>query len=161
VSPLIQHGSFQNGEPNPVIYIPYRQEPPGGGLRVFGGLFVALGVIALVLSSVGLYGVMAYSVAQRTQEIGVRMALGAGAAHVSWMILRRGLVQTGLGLAIGLAAALGLSRVLRAVLVQVAPGDPITFGTITLLLTAVSLVACLLPARRATQVDPLVALRAE
>jgi putative ABC transport system permease protein len=115
----------------------------------------------LVLSSVGLYAVMAYSVTLRTQEIGVRMALGAEGRQVSWLILKRGLVQLALGLTFGLGGALALSRVLRTVLVQITPNDPVTFASITILLTIVSITACLLPARRATQVDPLVALRAE
>ena len=127
--------------------------------RVFGTLFVIFAVIALVLSSVGLYAVMAYSVTQRTQEIGVRMALGAEARQVSWLILKRGLLQLVIGLTIGLGGAYGLSRVLQTVLVQVSPNDPVTFVSITVLLTAVSIAACLLPARRATRVDPLVALR--
>ncbi len=127
--------------------------------RVFGTLFVIFAAIALVLSSVGLYAVMAYSVTQRTQEIGVRMALGAEARQVSWLILKRGLLQLVIGLAIGLSGAYGLSRVLQTVLVQVSPNDPVTFVSITVLLTAVSIAACLLPARRATRVDPLVALR--
>ena len=129
--------------------------------RVFGGLFVIIGVIALALSSVGLYGVMAYAVTQRTQEIGVRMALGAGGPQVSWLILKRGLVQLALGLTLGLAGALALSRLMRSVLVQIEPSDPMTFAVITVLLTAVSIAACLLPARRATRVDPLIALRAD
>jgi putative ABC transport system permease protein len=129
--------------------------------RVFGGLFVIFAAIALVLSSVGLYAVMAYSVTQRTQEIGVRMALGAAGRQVSWLILKRGLIQLALGLTIGLGGALALSRVLRTVLVQITPTDPFTFASITILLTIVSITACLLPARRATRVDPLVALRAE
>jgi ABC-type antimicrobial peptide transport system permease subunit len=129
--------------------------------RVFGGLFAIFAAIALVLSSVGLYAVMAYSVTQRTQEIGVRMALGAAGGDVSWLILKRGLIQLALGLTIGLGGALALSRVLRTVLFQVAPTDPVTFASITVLLTIVSLAACLVPARRAMRVDPLVALRAE
>jgi predicted permease len=129
--------------------------------RVFGSLFAIFAVIALVMSAVGLYAVMAYSVTQRTTEIGVRMALGAEGRQVSWLILRRGLWQMGLGLTIGLAGAFGLSRVLRTLLVQVTPTDPVTFGTITIILTAVTIAACLIPARRATRVDPLVALRAE
>jgi putative ABC transport system permease protein len=129
--------------------------------RVFGGLFAILAAIALVLSSVGLYAVMAYSVTQRTQEIGVRMALGAAGRDVSWLILKRGLIQLALGLTIGLGGALALSRVLRTVLVQITPTDPVTFASITILLTIVSITACLLPARRATRVDPLAALRAE
>jgi putative ABC transport system permease protein len=129
--------------------------------RVFGGLFAIFAVIALVLSSVGLYAVMAYSVTQRTQEIGVRMALGAEGRQMSWLILKRGLVQLAMGLTLGLAGALALSRVLRTVLVQITPTDPVTFVAITLLLTVVSIAACVLPARRATRVDPLAALRAE
>jgi len=129
--------------------------------RVFGSVFALFAVIALVMSSVGLYAVMAYSVTQRTMEIGVRMALGAEARQVSWLILRRGLWQLGLGLTLGLAGAFGLSRVLRTILVQTSPTDPVTFVTITMILTAVAMLACVLPARRATRVDPLIALRAE
>jgi len=129
--------------------------------RVFGTLFATFAVIALVMSAVGLYAVMAYSVTQRTTEIGVRMALGAEGRQVSWLILKRGLWQMGLGLSLGLAGAFGLSRVLRTLLVQVTPTDPVTFGTITAILTVVAIAACLIPARRATRVDPLIALRAE
>jgi len=129
--------------------------------RVFGTLFATFAVIALVMSSVGLYAVMAYSVTQRTTEIGVRMALGAEGRQVSWLILKRGLWQMGLGLSLGLAGAFGLSGVLGTLLVQVTPTDPVTFGTITAILTVVAIAACLIPARRATRVDPLIALRAE
>ena len=129
--------------------------------RVFGTLFAVLAVIALVLSSVALYSVMAYSVTQRTQEIGVRMALGAQRPQVMWLIVKRGLGQLAIGLPFGLAGALGLGMVLRGILVDMMPGDPLTFATITVLLTTVSIAACLLPARRATRVDPVVALRAE
>jgi ABC-type antimicrobial peptide transport system permease subunit len=130
-------------------------------LRVFGGLFVCFAVVALMLSSVGLYGVMAYAVSQRTQEIGVRMALGGSSRQISWLVLKRGLFQIATGLTVGLAGALALSQVLRTVLVQTSPTDPITYAAISLILTAVSMAACLVPARRATRVDPLVALRAE
>jgi len=129
--------------------------------RVFGVMWAIFAVIALVLSSVGLYAVMAYSVTQRTPEIGVRMALGAQARQVRWMILKLGLVQLALGLTLGLAGALALSRVLQEIIVGISSTDLITFATITVLLTIVSVAACLLPARRATRVDPLVALRAE
>lgn len=129
--------------------------------RVFGFLFVVFAFIALVLSAVGLYAVTAYSVAQRTQEIGVRIALGARQEQVSWLILRRGLVQLGVGLGIGLVAAYFASGVLRQMLVQMTPTDPITFVGITMLLLVVTVTACLLPARRAMRVDPVVALRAE
>jgi predicted permease len=129
--------------------------------RVFGSLFAIFATIALVMSAVGLYAVMAYSVTQRKTEIGVRMALGANDRDVRWLILRRGLWQMGLGLVLGLAGAFGLSRVLRTLLVQVTPTDPLTFTVITVLLTGVAVAACLIPARRASRVDPLVALRAE
>ena len=129
--------------------------------RVFGTLFAIFALIALVMSSVGLYAVMAYSVTQRTPEIGVRMALGAEGRQVSWLILRRGLVQMGAGLTIGLVAAFFLARVMRSLLVQISPDDPLTFASITVLLSAVAVLACLLPARRASGIDPLVALRTE
>ena len=128
--------------------------------RVFGSLFTIFAVIALVMSSVGLYSVMAYSVTQRKAELGVRMALGANAANVIWLVFRRGLWQMGLGLGLGLAAAFGVSRVLQSLLVDVSATDPLTFGSITALLAVVAASACLIPARRATRVDPLVALRA-
>ncbi|MGH9199955.1 MAG: ADOP family duplicated permease, partial [Vicinamibacterales bacterium] len=129
--------------------------------RTFGGVFALFGVIALTLSSVGLYGVMAYSVSQRTQEIGVRMALGASRPQVMWLVLARGLRHLGVGLVLGLVGALALSSVMSRVLAQIEPADPVTFGSIALLLSLVAIVACLLPARRATRVDPLNALRAE
>jgi ABC-type antimicrobial peptide transport system permease subunit len=102
---------------------------------------------------------MAYSVTQRTPEIGVRMALGAGARQVSWLILRRGLAQTLAGLTLGLGGAFALSRVMGALLVQVTPTDPLTFVSITVILAVVAVSACVIPARRASAVDPLVALR--
>jgi putative ABC transport system permease protein len=129
--------------------------------RVFGSLFAIFAFIALVMSAVGLYAVMAYSVTQRTTEIGVRMALGAKGSQVSWLILKRGLLQLGLGLAIGLAGAFGLSRVMQSLLVQTTARDPVTFATITAILACVAVAACVIPSRRATRVDPLVALRAE
>jgi ABC-type antimicrobial peptide transport system permease subunit len=89
------------------------------------------------------------------------MALGADGRQVSWLILRRGLTQVAIGLTLGLAGAFGLSRVLRTILVQITPSDPLTFVAISVLLTGVAIAACLVPARRATRVDPLTALRAE
>jgi putative ABC transport system permease protein len=129
--------------------------------RVFGTIFAIIAFVALALSAVGLYAVMAYSVTQRTQEIGLRMALGAESGQVSWLILKRGLVQLAIGLTLGLAGAFALSRVMRRLLIGVTPTDPLTFGTITLLLTLVAMAACLVPARRATRVDPLIALRTD
>jgi putative ABC transport system permease protein len=129
--------------------------------RVFGALFAVFAAIAIALSSLGLYAVMAFSVSQRTQEIGVRMAVGAAAREVRWLVLRRGLLQVGAGLGLGLAGALALSRVLQRALVGVSPADPVTFVSITALVVVVSLAACLIPARRATRIDPVVALRME
>ena len=130
-------------------------------LRVFGSLFAVFAVIALVLSALGLYAVMAYSVTERTQEIGVRMAVGAQPRHVWWLILRRGLLQLAIGVPLGLAGALALGVVLQRMLVDMTPGDPFTFAGITVLLAVVAIAACLLPARRAARVDPMVALRIE
>jgi len=126
--------------------------------RVFGSVFAIFAFIALVLAAVGLYAVMAYSVTQRTQEIGVRMALGAANKEVSWLVLRRGLVQIALGLTIGLTGAWFAGQLLSPLLV-VPAHDITTFVGIATLLTVVALAACLIPARRATRLDPLVALR--
>jgi len=127
--------------------------------RIFGSLFAIFALIALVLSAVGLYAVMSYSVTQRTPEIGVRMALGADRRQVSWLVMRRGLVQLGIGLTLGLAGAYGVSRVLTELLAGVTPTDPLTFASITVLLIAVAGAACLIPAYRASRLDPVVALR--
>jgi putative ABC transport system permease protein len=130
-------------------------------IRVFGTMFSIFAGIAIVLATVGLYAVTAYSVTQRTQEIGVRMALGAQAAHIRNLILRRGLIQLGIGVTLGLAGAFGVGRILRSLLVQTGPNDPITLGGITLLLVIVGVTACLWPARQATRLDPVTALRYE
>jgi putative ABC transport system permease protein len=194
-----------NTQPAGAVYVPYRQEPPGGAalvvrsrldptaimnavrrevqsvdpdqpvftvqtmdqmmaqaswpFRIFGSLFAIFALIALVLSAVGLYAVMAYSVTQRTAEIGVRMALGADRRQVSWLVMKRGLLQLGIGLTLGLAGVYGLSRVLTEVLAGITPTDPLTFASITVLLSAVAGAACLVPAYRASRLDPLVALR--
>lgn len=129
--------------------------------RIFSTLFGMLASIGLVLSAVGVYGVMAYAVTQRTQEIGVRMSIGANRWDVSWLFLKRGLLQLGLGLAIGLPAALGLASVARFRLVEIEPSDPVTMIAIMVLLTIVALIACVVPARKAARVDPMNALRAE
>jgi predicted permease len=130
-------------------------------VRIFGTMFVIFGVVALFLASVGLYAVTAYSVSQRTQEIGVRMALGAQASQVLWLILRSATAQLAIGLAIGLAGAIGVGRLLQSLLVQTGASDPITLAGITTLLSIVSIVACVWPARRATRLDPIHALRYE
>lgn len=129
--------------------------------RLFGQVFSAFGLGALFLSSLGVYGVMTYNVSQRAPEIGVRMALGASPVEVIRLVGRQGFVLVVIGLAIGLAAALGLTRLLAALLYGVSPSDPPTYFVLTLVLAVVGLVAAWLPARRASRVDPMIALRAE
>ena len=121
----------------------------------------ALGLLGFTLAVVGIYGVMAYSVAQRTQEIGVRMALGAQQRSILWMMSRQGLTIVGIGLPAGLAIAVGVGRLVGGFLIGVGPMDPVTYATVTLLVSAVALAACYIPARRAMKVDPMVALRHE
>jgi predicted permease len=128
--------------------------------RLGATLLAVFGLLAVTLTSVGIYGVMAYSVTQRTREIGIRMALGAEHAQVLRMILRQGLKLTGLGVVIGLAAALGATRLI-ANLLYVSPTDARAFAAVSVLLAVVALSASFLPARRAARVDPLVALRHE
>jgi putative ABC transport system permease protein len=129
--------------------------------QIFATLFAVLAAIALTLSAVGVYGVIAYAVTQRTQEIGVRMALGARRWDVAWMFLRKGIAQIVIALLIGLPAALGLGILARIQLVEIEPNDPLTMLTITVMMVAVALTACVLPARKAARVDPMIALRSE
>ena len=118
-------------------------------------------LIALALCAGGIYGIISFTTTQRTREIGVRMALGADTPAIRWMVLREGSIVIAIGLAIGLIGAMAASRFLRTLLFEIAPGDPLTLGAVSALLTAVGLAACYFPARRATRVDPLIALRSE
>jgi putative ABC transport system permease protein len=126
-------------------------------LLVFG-IFAGL---ALVLAAVGLYGVMSYTVAQRTAEIGIRMALGAQRRDVMQAVLGQGMILTALGLVLGLAGALAVTRAAAKLLFGVSPTDPATFASIAAILAVVAFLACYIPARRAMKVDPIVALRCE
>lgn len=125
-------------------------------LVVLLGTFAAL---ALGLAGIGLYGVMALTVTQRTRELGIRLALGAPRASVLGLILRHGAVLVGIGLAVGLVAALAAARLLESFLYHVNGSDPLTLGIVVFTLGAAALVACWVPAQRATRVDPMVALR--
>jgi putative ABC transport system permease protein len=207
IVPTIRQRNFQEPDPDPVAYVPYRADPQrvmnllirGSGdvaaltslvrnemrtidpdlplfnirtleaalalerwpFRVFGAMFALFAVVALVLAAIGLYAVTSYAVAQRTQEIGIRMALGAQPPQVWWLFIRQSLVQLAVGLTLGLAGAVGVGVVLRSILVQTGARDPVTLVTIVLVLTGVALAASYWPARRATSLDPLKALRCE
>ncbi len=129
--------------------------------RVFGTMFTLFALMAIALASVGIYAVMSYSVNQRRQEIGIRMALGSSASGVVRLMLRKGLIQLALGLTLGLGGSILATRALSVLLVDVKSTDPLTYGVLALLLGTITLAACLIPARRAAKVDPLVALRYE
>ena len=129
--------------------------------RLFGSLFGAFAAAALILAAVGLYGVIAYTISQRTQEIGLRVALGAGPANVVAMVLRQGIRLALVGTVLGLAGAFGMARAMSSLLYGVQSNDAFTFVFVPVLLVAVALLACYIPARRALRVDPMTALRLE
>jgi putative ABC transport system permease protein len=129
--------------------------------RVFGALFTTFGAIALLLASVGLYGVTSYAASQRTHEIGIRVALGATRRHVTWHIAAAAVRQVVVALTLGLAGAAALTRLLSSQLVDVSPNDPATFAGVAVVLTATAIAGCLLPVRRALRVNPVEALRHE
>jgi len=129
--------------------------------RFLAELMGAYALVALLLAAVGIYGVVSYNVAQRTQEIGVRLALGARPGDLQRMVLRRGLLLTGIGLAIGLGGALALGRVVETLLFKTDASDPLTLVSVAVLVLVVAVSACYIPARRATRLHPLIALRYE
>jgi ABC-type antimicrobial peptide transport system permease subunit len=129
--------------------------------RLTAGLVGGLGLVGLVLAMVGLYGVVSYFVNRRSREFGIRMALGARRGDVLRLVLRQGLSLVAVGTGIGLAVALPLAQVVASELYGVSPADPVTFTGVPLLLAVVGLLACYFPARRATRVDPITALRYE
>jgi len=129
--------------------------------RLNAMLLAVFATVVLVLAAVGLYGVLAWTVRQRTRELGIRIALGAQPGQLQYLVLRRGMLIAAAGTAMGVLGAIGASRVMRALLFEISPTDPVTLGATCALLLIVALVACLAPARRATRVDPMVTLRAE
>jgi putative ABC transport system permease protein len=129
--------------------------------RLYSILFGVFAAVALALASIGIYGVMAYSVSERTREIGIRVALGAQRRDVLKLVVARGMTLTLIGAGLGLGGAMGLTRLMQTLLFEVSATDPLTFAALAALLSVVALVACYLPARRATKVDPMVALRCE
>ena len=122
---------------------------------------MSFALFSLVLASLGIFGVVGYSVEQRSQEFGIRMALGAGAANLLRMVLRQGLTPVLVGLAAGVVAAMSAGRLMSSLLFGVSAHDPLTFGTVVLVVATVATLGCYIPARRASRLDPLVALRYE
>jgi hypothetical protein len=131
------------------------------GHRVFGGMLTAFALVGLILAAVGLYAVTAFSVVQRTREIGIRMALGSRPGELVWLFVGRAALPIGIGMTLGLAGAFALGRLLRRFLIQTSPTEPVVLVSIATLLVAVSLAAAFFPARRATRFDPVKALRYE
>jgi predicted permease len=204
---LRQNDPNQRPELDPLVYLPYREDPNGSAIvlartrtvpssvvselrkrvqaidenlpvyrvmtmeqvfslqrwpyHVFGSMFVIFAGVALILSAVGIYGVMAYTVAQRSREIGVRIALGANPTDILSTVLSHGVIQMIVGLVLGLGGAFALTGVLKSMLVRITPTDPVTFSAVALVLTGAAMLACWVPARRALKLDPAIALRYE
>jgi putative ABC transport system permease protein len=136
----------------------------GGGngfflMRIGAAFAAALGLMGLVLATVGVYGVVSYAASQRTQEIGIRVALGAKPRDIGRLVVGQGFVPVLMGLVAGLAVAAGLARLIANMLFGISPTDPMTFTAVPVALLAIAMIACYVPARRATRLDPVVALR--
>jgi len=129
--------------------------------RFYMSLIASFAIIALVLAAVGIYGVISYTVSQRSRELGIRIALGASGTNVMAHVLRPGLALAASGVGIGIVASLALTRLIASLLFGVTPVDPVTFGAVAAVLLGVAVAACAVPARRASRVDPLVAMRSK
>jgi len=162
LAPVVRH-EIQRGDPDQALYDVktmaqvFRDQLASD--RVIFGMFISFAVVALVLASAGLYGLMSYSVAQRTQEFGVRMALGARGRDVVLQVVRQGLGLVAVGLVLGLLGGFGMAHAIASMLFGVGPSDPTTYGGVAALLIIVAIVASYLPARRALALGPLRALR--
>jgi predicted permease len=164
VVPEVREIVRQAGKDIPVVDVKTQAQQIDGMLfqeRLIARLSSLFGLAALLLAAIGLYGLLAHEVTRGTREIGIRVALGAPAGQVLRRVVRHGVALAAVGIGIGLAASLAVTRLLGAMLYDVKPGDPITLVAVTLMLMLVALAACYIPARRATRVDPLVALRHE
>jgi predicted permease len=160
----LRDGVHQTDASLPLIDLKTQTEETSEALsfnRLLARLTTVFGLLALILAMIGLYGTMAYSVTRKTHEIGIRMALGANPADVLRMVVRQGIALTLIGVAIGIVAALGVTRLISSMIFGVTPYDPLTFVAVAAILSIVALLACYIPARRAMRVDPMVALRYE
>lgn len=157
--------AVQDIDPNLAVYdvrtLENRLEETRLFVTLLGGMFSVFAAVALVLASVGLYAVVSHSISQRTQEIGVRMAMGGTRRDILRLVYAQGMRPLAFGMAVGLPAAFGVTHVLRMALIGVSPGDPITFLTVVLVLAVAGIAGCAIPAYRAVRVDPIAALRYE
>jgi putative ABC transport system permease protein len=164
LAPAVRRQVFELDKEQPVTEVATMERLVAASLsqsRLSALLLAIFGAVALVLAAVGVYGVMSYAVTERVREIGVRMALGATRRDVLRMVVSRGMILAGAGVLIGLAGALIATRLMKTLLFNVSATDPLTFAVVASLLTAVALLACYIPARRAMKVDPMIALRCE
>jgi ABC-type antimicrobial peptide transport system permease subunit len=164
IVPVVQ-GAVRGMDPTlPIVQLRTMESVFGDSVarqRFLSQLLAIFAVVALVLAAIGTYGVLSYLVTERRREIGIRVALGASAAGIVRLVLRQGMTLTVVGIGVGIVGALGLARVTRSLLFGVTPNDPATYAAVSVVIAAVALLACLVPAQRAVRVDPLVAIRDE